>query len=847
MRAISIKTLSPKSLVLGVALACSMTPTLAADLNINGDSVNVTSGGGFNQSRVINPTTGILPALTIPAAAISGGTAIPNFTFTLESPTAPADGAYTFRAGIVIDDDNSASRLEVTIPSITMTFSSSGTVLNGSVPAGSAVTVSARASDNTTQLNASLSNGLFSFSGASLSFTAGTQVTEIQSKGGVLGNIVSALGITGAYTYAVVLKQTAGTEVLTFGTETGGFSALGCAPSGTFVLSSTDFTGGFGLQGQFDITGGAGNGAPPTQFSATCTTAISSGGSTPSPTTTATAVAATTTSTDNFVAELTLNGVSEDTVPQLTTLVADTSTVVETLVDDILVGSGSVDTVRSMSNNLAGQATAISIIASLTSSADESTVDSLVSSMVSTTNSLTNVFNALTTATTTDVPIINDTANNNAFVYMGNDGMQDNWAIVVGQSDLTSDDLILILQSPNAISTNTSRAVERVSELLESVERLEESFLSFPGITLDNTTYGLLKDLSQAAIERTLNPLGAELGLTENYQSDAATQALLSSNPALLDRLLNLVGINVGAATSIDAAATTTSLSSAGLSSTAAAALAADLSAFTKADDLSFDSGTGDKSVADRLTSSLGLTSIDVSSITGVLGYTTDPTTAFAALVKEVLPAPAALPEGTFALADGSAVIIGDGVAIVLVTTSDSIDDFALAIETVGAGAFTTSVAPNGVVSLTETASGAIFSSLFSSDALVAGTGTSETVFEAPSGDPALSTYLFVVQDKDGTRQNILPAIADKSFFESVTDFGFQVSTNTSDGTIQIDGFNFRPDYFLTPLAVLDSIFLANNADANGVAYRAVDANGDGVTDYQVLTVDGLQTVYGLP
>ena len=133
------------------------------------------------------------------------------------------------------------------------------------------------------------------------------------------------------------------------------------------------------------------------------------------------------------------------------------------------------------------------------------------------------------------------------------------------------------------------------------------------------------------------------------------------------------------------------------------------------------------------------------------------------------------------------------------------------------------------------------------SDALTTTTPIASTSFEAPSGAPAALDDLFAVRYTFGVRQEILPAIADSRFYDSVPRYGFQLSTDRTTGLITIDGSWFRPDYFQMPLTSAETLFVSNNADASGVAYISTDANGDGITDYRVITSTGLQIVYGLP
>ena len=282
------------------------------------------------------------------------------------------------------------------------------------------------------------------------------------------------------------------------------------------------------------------------------------------------------------------------------------------------------------------------------------------------------------------------------------------------------------------------------------------------------------------------------------------------------------------------------------MNATNAASLSSNLEAFVNSDTFTANAGSGQTTLTTTLTSALAATNLTVDATTSRIRYTKGSAT-FAAFVKSVSPAPALLPDGQFMLADGSTLIIGNELAITLVPAPNDVIEFAEAIQLAGTGGFTTLVSANGSVSLTETASGAVFSSLMSSAALGTGTAASSTTFTAATGDPAASSYRFVVTYKDGTRQEILPSVADTSFFTSVQNAGFAVLVDRVTGGLTIGGFNFRPDFFLIPLTTDDAIYLTTNADTSGVAYRAVDANGDGRTDYQVLTASGVQTVYGLP
>lgn len=828
-----------KKLTLATLVSLASTTAVAQNLNVNNDAVTITSGGGFNQMRTIPPTTGIIPSVDIPVTGISGGAATPNFSFTFES-TSVADGSYDFSAAFIIDDDNSARRLEIMIPTITMAVSGTGTALTGTVAAGSTVTVRGRAADNTTELSASLSNALFNFNGATLSFDSGAQVTEIASKGGILGDIATTIAATGGYTYAVVLKQKSGT-LLTLGTELTGFKQFGCAPAGTFVLGSNAFNsmdGGYGVQGQFQVGGGA-LGAAPSVFPSTgCTNNISAGGgggggSTTTPEGQTSAVSD---ATSDLATTVNSGPVTAETVTAISTLATDSQTAATSVAAGLADNSVSVATGISLLTSMASQVDILRNAYDKAQTAGDTenrdAITAIGAPLLRATSTLSKSLKGRTFTPTevAELQTVASTFTSSLANYI---------ARLLTQ-------LIPSTSSITVAAITESTAIEDLGSLVESYRSIIADFAAVSGFQINSTVFSNSQNISQSVSEGVIAPLGTLLGLSISYTNDAAAHTLLSGNTTLLSRLIEIVGINFGSEIEISRTATEAALVAEGVSGSFVSAIATDIAQFVKADDLNLDTGSGSTSVSSRLMTALGADTLTVNSTTGAINYSNGGSNSVAFL-KSIMPAPAVLPTGTFVLSDGSSAIIADGLVFIVVSGSNSITDFAGAIHSVGAGSFSTSITDAGVIKLTETASGAIFSSTMSTSALATATATSTTTFEAPSGDPADSSYRFVVQYDDGSRQEILPAISDPAFFTSVGNAGFQVTTDRRTGIVNIGGFNFRPDFFQVPLTASDTTYHTANADASGVAYRAVDANGDGRTDYQVLTATGVQTVYGQP
>lgn len=99
----------------------------------------------------------------------------------------------------------------------------------------------------------------------------------------------------------------------------------------------------------------------------------------------------------------------------------------------------------------------------------------------------------------------------------------------------------------------------------------------------------------------------------------------------------------------------------------------------------------------------------------------------------------------------------------------------------------------------------------------------------------------------NGVVQHISPAIDDQAFYAYLEDENLDVSTNRVTGVIHVEGVGyFRPSYFVTPPQPRDNNLLGFNGNPWDVGLRAVDANNDGIIDYEFVTRNGVQLIYGL-
>lgn len=206
---------------------------------------------------------------------------------------------------------------------------------------------------------------------------------------------------------------------------------------------------------------------------------------------------------------------------------------------------------------------------------------------------------------------------------------------------------------------------------------------------------------------------------------------------------------------------------------------------------------------------------------------------------------PDSTPPGTLTNSDGSVTVIGNGNAVTLNPAPSNPVGLNSAVDNLGLSSVSTS-GGNVVVPLNDDIS---FSGTFAFDPVTSGTGTptSQTILTGPTGNPTSPSYSYKVNYPNGTSQNIQPMVSDNNVFDSLNNLGLDTSTNRSTGVMNVGGTSVRPDYFVQPLNVSDREFLAENADSSGVAYRQVDVNNDGVTDYEVISAKGKQIVYGVP
>jgi hypothetical protein len=207
---------------------------------------------------------------------------------------------------------------------------------------------------------------------------------------------------------------------------------------------------------------------------------------------------------------------------------------------------------------------------------------------------------------------------------------------------------------------------------------------------------------------------------------------------------------------------------------------------------------------------------------------------------------PDSTPATTLTEPDGSVTVINNGKAVTLTPSAADPVQFRSAVGNLGFPDISQNTKGGIDVNL---GGGSKLSGTFAFDPVTtsgSGGGTTTTL-TGPTGSPTSPSYTYKVNYPNGTSQNIQPMVSDDNVYTSLDNMGLDINTNRSTGVMNVGGTSVRPDYFVQPLSADDQTFLQANQDSSGVAYRQVDANNDGVTDYEVISAKGKQIVYGVP
>lgn len=825
----------------------------AADLYLDGNAVNIVGSGdsaGFSQSATVGSSGLLSNVASVPLVANMG---IPSFNFTLKSSGSPAaDGTYTFRVGVTIDDNSSDRRLEAKLETLQLTISSSGTVLNGSIPNQTLRVLGRDGSGSVTVLanltNAS-TNGPIQITGGQVKFDAEALIAKIKASNAGLTTIVNEFGSASHYTYRIVVQQTSGA---TLGFGTSGFVAFpkirttcsldtNSQSSSVFVLNSNEvassFTEAYAVQGQFNAVGSTSSFGTLSAFTDNCTPAVTGGGGTTTPV--APPVEQTTTDVNNSISAIVLppagttTEVSTATQTQINNVIDSSATLASNTADQIAAGTATTATaltaLDTASNALetAGSANTIGATINMTSA-------------INTVNNIANALSNLTTGRVLTTAEITSATNTVLSTIESSVKLIDSTTTPAQVNTLISANIALldalVKESQTVPPTMVTQAQTLATTALKSIATSLPTTLT-KGVDFNNTAAltTLLSSsptLTQQAINTSVKVPDAVKPAPSANSLTALNNAL--SNPAIGPQARTRLTEIVSSRFNTDSAAITDST---GQRITVTSLMARFLGRFASTPTaqgatagLNVSAATGDTVTAD---SDAGTVAIKVGSANVV------------AVASAARLVPSSVATGVSSLPDGRTLLVESGVAVDLAPTTVNTLGFTAAVFNAG---FTPSFRENGSVGITLNAN-ETFSGAFAYDSV--GTTTASTCgavsFVAPTGSPAAASYAFVTKCANGTTQRITPFAADAKFYTTLANAGLEATTDRNSGTVNIVNVGkFKPSFFVKALTDADSTYLAANKNADGVAFRAKESNGDGKMDYEFITSTGVQVLYGM-
>jgi hypothetical protein len=234
---------------------------------------------------------------------------------------------------------------------------------------------------------------------------------------------------------------------------------------------------------------------------------------------------------------------------------------------------------------------------------------------------------------------------------------------------------------------------------------------------------------------------------------------------------------------------------------------------------------------------------VEIDPVTFVVEVRT-PIERYLTAISSIRQVPASLTEGIYFGRDGQAIVVNEGFAIELAPTASDIVSFMVALSQAGLQGRLR----NNATFEIPLGNGQRFSGAFGYDNQIdfecACGGAS---FAEPTGAPNSPQHTYKINYANGSQQTIVPFLDNPAVYTSLRATNLPVSTDRNTGVITIVGVGaLRPSYFVTAPSAADSAFLTQFGDANGIAVRALNANNDGIADYEIISSTGVQVVYGL-
>jgi len=781
--------------LLALSMAGLHTYALAqSQMTIENNQLTISGGSGTTFTSQSPTISNLGVVATVQDVPSTNGVGIPSFSFSINT-VGVADGEYNFRVGVVIDDDANQRRLEAKIE--TLTLKVEGNTVTGTIPAAAnpnGLRLLGRDGSGTLEVLVNVANaatnGPVTVSGNTINLRASNLIDRIRNAHAQFDNVILAeFDDPAAYTYRIAVQQTSGATIH-FGTEDpfAAFPQVGANPCGTAncVNNNEAFVLNTselaaGFTTAYTVTG---------KFNVVFISSSSGGGGggggTPPP-----SVSQDTTVLENTVTEL------ENAIPAEGEIPAS----VVTNIGTAITNGGN------LAQNVTQQAASLTTTAAL--------------------DSLTTVNKSLAVAGTATQrgAAVDTTAASNTINQIANA-----LAAVVTSRTLNAEEITQInTLAVNTLSSASNLVVEgSTTDNILSVVRASSNILkqaaSASGAAVSDLVLNQVKELTNKAVSGVIKNLPSNVTDNVDLNDTEAVKGLMAANPSVLR-----VALAASATLPNDA-----SITIGGVSFTREELIANSLANFGEVLEvqggLNFLAATGGFTVStDSTTGNMTLSNASEKYIA-------------AAPVSRLVSA--SVPDGISYLPNGTAVLVGNGVATELAPTAFDSAGFTTAVTNAG---FQLTYRDNGSIEIA-LENNERFSAAFGFDNLGSASSCGALTIAAPSGDPTSASYAFMVNCANGPQQRVTPMADNELFYTTIGNAGLNVRTDRDTGIVTISNVGrFKPSFFVSPLNAADQAFLDANQNADGVAFRATDANGDGRMDYEFLSSTGVQLFYGAP
>lgn len=836
------------------------------------DALDVTATLG---SDGVLTVSGDYPRFDLDSDALSAG--VPTFTFEIDS-SGLADGTYSFKIGLSIEDEASTDdrRFEALLGTLSLTVS--GDSVTASIPGSQQLIVNAK--KGTAEVYEAITNpsinGPITISGEKTIVLDGEDaVALLTRKSDFVDEVMTSFTLNGAFTFRVVIEETTALGAEVGVTSSGAFTAVpkisaDCALSAYSTLGevfqlditgstdiSTLFTNPYVIQGRFSSNTDAGS-TEPDAFTESCTAAgsgASGGGVAEEEEVTPPAEEVTppaeeeSPSVDEAEAEVDeLSSVLDDldtdapldetTLEQLDNLNTALETAAEALdtqVDEeIESGAVSEATVASSSNLATRSASATTAIANAIASGTTVSKTNLLGALSSgakTSASASKVSGATTdTAAKATLTAQNKTilANSSSLLTnLANQGEE----LSVAETESVRTVATNLVSTTKSLATESTSAAEletfatQANTILEAQEKL--------GIPADTA---LIESVAEASDAIATNLITQQLTSEGAAPTDTEVQEALASNNTLFESVLD-VAIKVPPSVIIPPAERSDRIAQRGGSSINASAQQSAVRATEKIVNPANVTLKGGQTASDALSSFLAqglLTSalLDTSTVASTrtalaLGGETS------IAVDEATGAVTInVPGGSYSAAIVSIrnvpAVVPQGIKVrsdgraTIVTRGAAIDlapnAFGLIefIAAVDAAGFAYTQNANGSFAL-DLGNGQTFSGVFGYDNLIDADLTAACnaiSVTGPAGAENSPSYAYGIGCSNGANQRVLPFVAYSDFYSRLKASGMTATTDRSTGVISISGLGSFKPSFVT------SSDLTNAERLNWLFYR---------------------------